>query len=259
MLDRNPYPKGAQISDAQMKDLEDRALIRHEFHGAWNYTFPPVPRPAPAPGPALAQPAPPGRCDPAALDHPALTGLPPGGLAALTDALQIPFAAAREQWLHTERGGHRVRQRSKNPPPWRKISYPGHILATVLHLHLRLPAAALAPLLGADRTTTSRAISRTRQVMAATGTTITPAPAALATFDQLRDHAAAAGITIPAPPPADSTATTSTLAPPTHRKLSLFRNVHTSTLTRTIQNGGSRTPTTQPPIDVPCCSLLAPG
>jgi Rhodopirellula transposase DDE domain len=209
VLDENPYPKGAQISDAQMQDLENRALTRHDFHGAWNYTFPPVPRPAPAPAPA--QPPPPSRCDPATLDHPALTGLPPGGLAALTAALQVPFDAAREQRLHTARGGPRVRQRRTSPPPWQKISYPGHIMATVLHLHLALPAAALAPLLGADRTTTSRAIARTRQVLAATATTITPAPAALATFAQLRDHAAAAGITIPAP--AESTATTSTITP----------------------------------------------
>ena len=161
-----------------MQDLEDRALTRHDFHGAWNYTFPPVPRPAPPPPPAPgpAAPAPAGRCDPAALDHPALTGLPPGGLAALTAALQIPFAAAREQRLFAERGAPRTRQRRDSPPPWQKISYPGHILATVLHLHLGLPAAALAPLLGAGRTTTTRAISRTRQVLAAAGTTVTPGP-----------------------------------------------------------------------------------
>ena len=177
--------------------------------------LPARPRPCPAaPASAGASRAGPGRpVRPAALDHPALTGLPPGGLAALTAALQIPFAAAREQWLFAERGAPRTRQRRDSPPPWQKISYPGHVLATVLHLHLGLPAAALAPLLGADRTTTSRAISRTRQVLAAAGTTITPGPAALATSDQLRDHAAAAGITIPAPPPADSTATTSTITP----------------------------------------------
>ena len=39
-----------------MKDLEDRVITRHGFHGDWNYTLLPVPRPAPA---APAPPAPP--------------------------------------------------------------------------------------------------------------------------------------------------------------------------------------------------------
>src|ERR1700731_1964835 len=77
VLDRNPYPKvspGTQISDAQMKDLEDRALTRHQFHGEWNYAFPPVPRPAPPPEPE-PPPARPGRCGQDILNHPALTGM----------------------------------------------------------------------------------------------------------------------------------------------------------------------------------------
>src|SRR5262245_13087508 len=49
VLDLNHYAKGTEISDQQMKDLEDRALTRHAFHGEWNYAFPPVPRPAPRP------------------------------------------------------------------------------------------------------------------------------------------------------------------------------------------------------------------
>ena len=57
VLDENRYPTGTQISDAQIKDLEDRALTRHGFHGDWNYTFPPVPRPAPPPEPEPAAPA----------------------------------------------------------------------------------------------------------------------------------------------------------------------------------------------------------
>jgi hypothetical protein len=70
------------VTDPQMKDLEDRVIARHGLHGDWNYTILPVPRPAPDPGPEpapLQRPAP----DPAVLDQPALTGLPPGGAAAL--------------------------------------------------------------------------------------------------------------------------------------------------------------------------------
>ena len=59
VLDQNPYPKGTVISDEQVKDIEDRHLTRHAFHGEWNYAFAPVPRPAPAPEPA-ARPARPG-------------------------------------------------------------------------------------------------------------------------------------------------------------------------------------------------------
>src|SRR5712691_6686139 len=36
-LDPGQYPKGIKISDRQMKDLERRALRRHQFHGEWNY------------------------------------------------------------------------------------------------------------------------------------------------------------------------------------------------------------------------------
>src|SRR5580693_9934770 len=36
VLDENRYPTGTQISDAQIKDLEDRALTRHGYHGGWN-------------------------------------------------------------------------------------------------------------------------------------------------------------------------------------------------------------------------------
>jgi len=36
MLDRNPCPTGTRISDERIKDIEDRHLTRHEFHGEWN-------------------------------------------------------------------------------------------------------------------------------------------------------------------------------------------------------------------------------
>jgi hypothetical protein len=43
VLDHNPYPTGIQVSDQKMRDLEDRALTRHGFHGEQNYTLDPVP------------------------------------------------------------------------------------------------------------------------------------------------------------------------------------------------------------------------
>jgi len=41
-LDPGEYPKGIKISDRQMKDLEHRALRRHQFHGEWNYDLIPA-------------------------------------------------------------------------------------------------------------------------------------------------------------------------------------------------------------------------
>jgi Rhodopirellula transposase DDE domain len=74
VLDAGRYPVGTEISDAQMKDLEDRVIARHGFHGDWNYTLLAVPRPAPDPGP---EPPPPRTApDLAALDQPALTCRP---------------------------------------------------------------------------------------------------------------------------------------------------------------------------------------
>ena len=66
VLDENKYPTGLKISDAQMKDIEDRCLARHEFHGEWNYALLPVPRPAPdpEPGPGAGRPARPGPARP---------------------------------------------------------------------------------------------------------------------------------------------------------------------------------------------------
>jgi Rhodopirellula transposase DDE domain len=41
-LDPGEYPKGIKISDRQMKDLEQRELRRHQFHGEWNYDLIPA-------------------------------------------------------------------------------------------------------------------------------------------------------------------------------------------------------------------------
>jgi len=38
-LDRNSYPAGIKVSDAQMRAIN---LARHDFHGEWNYTVSPT-------------------------------------------------------------------------------------------------------------------------------------------------------------------------------------------------------------------------
>ena len=39
MLDTNTYTRGIKISDRDMAEFEDRHLVRHDFHGDWNYTM----------------------------------------------------------------------------------------------------------------------------------------------------------------------------------------------------------------------------
>ncbi len=197
VLDGGTCPAGTKISDQQMRDLEDRALTRHEFHGGWNYTITAHPRPAaPAPAPPAPRPAP----DLAALDQPALTGLPPGGAAALAAGLAIPHAARHAQRLHARRRGPLRRPQKPHDDPRHKLTFTGQVLAAIFHLRFRLPQRYIAALLGCDRTTISHAISRTRKLLDDTATTIPPAPLTLNTCQDLRDYAAKAGITLPAPP-----------------------------------------------------------
>jgi Rhodopirellula transposase DDE domain len=198
VLDHGAYPTGAEISDQQMHDLEDRALTRHRFHGEWNYSFLPVPRPAPPPPEPV--PAPPGGlCDPALLNQPALTGLDPAALDALAAALALPAAARHEQQLYTRRGGQRRRRPASRPDPRRKLSLTSSLLATCLRQHLGISATALAPLLGADPSTLRYAIGDTRALLAQAGHAIPPGPARIRTLNDLRRYAASHGITLPEP------------------------------------------------------------
>ena len=41
-LDENTYPTGLRITDRQMRELLDRHITRHEFHGDWNYDVGPT-------------------------------------------------------------------------------------------------------------------------------------------------------------------------------------------------------------------------
>jgi Rhodopirellula transposase DDE domain len=201
MLDENRYPTGTRISDEQMAGIEDRSLTRHGFHGEWNYALRPVPRPAPPPPPA---PAPAGLCDPAALNHPALTGLDPAALDTLAATLGIPSQAQREQRRYTRAGRPRTRAPGAGGSN-RKIDLPGRILATAIRAHLNPPVHVIAALLGADRTTVSHAISGTQALLAAlppgSRPPAQPPPGIrLRTLDDLRRYAASHGITIPASP-----------------------------------------------------------
>jgi hypothetical protein len=203
VLDQGTCPTGLEVSDKQIKDIEDRWLARHEFHGEWNYTLLAVPRPAPEPEPA---PAPAWRCSQQTLSHPALTGIDPQALAGLAAALEIPFRAHREQRRYQRSG--RSRQRAAGPGHNRKLDVTDHLLATLIRRHLNLPANVIAAVLGADRSTISHATSLTGKLLAA-GIPLPPAAPPpripLRTLTDLREYAARHGITITGPPdPADT-------------------------------------------------------
>jgi hypothetical protein len=160
VLDENKYPTGVEISDRQMKDLEDRALNRHPWHGDWNYTLLAAPRPAPEPEPA----APPGP-DLGALADPAATGVTREDLAAAAAALELPWAAAREQRLHLARGGPRTKNSGTTDP--RKLTVTACLLAAVYRYRLGMTCAAIAALLGADPATISVATRKIAAIPAA--------------------------------------------------------------------------------------------
>ena len=183
--DDNIYPAGTGISDARMRYLQDRVLERDPFHGEWNYAFLPAPRPAPEPEPAPERP---GRVPRDALNHPALTGMQPDDLASVAAALEIPFAARREQQNYTHRGGRRINavRNGGAPSRNRRLDVTGHILAARLRSHLNLPTRTIGVLLGVDPATISHAT--------------TPPPAVLPrTPAELLHYAAAAGSTLTIP------------------------------------------------------------
>jgi hypothetical protein len=202
VLDTGSYPTGARVSDEQMRDLEDRALTRHGFHGEWNYAFPPVPRPAPGPepGPPPARPGP----DLDALAHPALTGMPRAALCDLAASLALPYAAAREQRLHLDRGGPRA-GRPKGPAAPVKLSLPAYLLAALLRYRLGMTCQAIAALLDVDHSTISVTTRHTAALLAAQGTPITPATHPIRTLHDLHQHAARHGTAITGPSAADTT------------------------------------------------------
>ena len=199
VLDGNDYPTGTQVSDAQMHDLEDRALTRHGFHGGWNYTL----HPRPAPAAPAAPPAPDARSAARgqvldALARPELTGMTRHDFDTLATSLELPAAAAREQRLHLARG--RPRRAAARPPGPASLPLAAALAATILRDHLGLPIHALAYLLGYSTDTISPAIKTTRELLRQQAITITPGPAPLRSLGSFYDHAAAAGITLPAPP-----------------------------------------------------------
>jgi len=192
-----------------MRDLEDRCLTRHDWHGDWNYCLLAVPRPAPGtaearPGPALAQ---------ADLNQPALTGASPQAVTALAAALAGRPGARLEHDLRV-RHGPLTRAHGAGGP--RRLDTAGYLLAALLKRHLGVPSHVTAALLGVHDATVRHAVRRITAVLSDARSALPspgrPPPARhVRTLGELRRYAAGHGITlIPAetdtPPPATLTA-----------------------------------------------------
>ena len=158
-----------------MTCLQDRFLERDPFHGEWNVASLPAPRPAPEPEPAPERP---GRIPRDALNHPALTGMQPDDLESVAAALEIPFAARREQQNYTHRGGRRINavRNGGAPSRNRRLDVTDHILAARLRGHLNLPTRAIGVLLGVDPATISHATILTAELLASARVPRPPPP-----------------------------------------------------------------------------------
>jgi hypothetical protein len=208
VLDENRYPTGLHVSDQQMRELEERQLSRHEFHGDWNYALLAVPRPAP-PAPQPPPAAPSRLLSREGLNQPALTGASPEAVTALAAALAGRLDARLEHDLRARRGRPRARPHPGQP---RRLDTADYLLAALLKRHLGAPSHVTAALLGVHDATVRHAIRRITAVLrdarAALPPPDRPPPGPrIRTLAELRRYAAGHGITLtPAqtgtPPPA---------------------------------------------------------
>jgi Rhodopirellula transposase DDE domain len=196
VLDENDYPTGLKVTDQEMKQVEDRQLTRHEFHGEWNCTLLAAPRPAaPVPDPP---PAPARLLSQDALNHPALTGASPQAVTALAAALANRLDARLEHDLRVRYG---PRTRTRNAAGTRRPDPAGYLLAALLKRHLGVPSHVTGSLLGIDGSTVRHMTRLITAVLAAAGTTLPP-PAGpppqrrVRTIQELREHAARHGIAL---------------------------------------------------------------
>jgi Rhodopirellula transposase DDE domain len=183
VLDEGSYPAKVKVSGQRMTYLEERVIARHGARGEWNYAVRPAPA-APEP-PAAPPPAP----DLEALA--ALAGI--SDLGALLEAVAVPWAAAREQRLHLDRG--RARRKSSGSTPWR-LPFEAAVTAAACHLRLAMTYRLLSELLGAHSSTISLAAGRVIPLLEDHGITPHHDAIRISTPDQLRSYAAAAGITL---------------------------------------------------------------
>jgi hypothetical protein len=189
-----------KISDERMSYLEKRVIARHGARGEWNYAALPAPRPAPEPEPE-PQPAGP---DPVLLQAlAALAGIPAPD--TLLTEVSLAWTAGREHRLTLSRGHERLRAR-KASSTYPKLSPQAILTAAACRIRLGMTWALLGRLLGVHPSTICVPASHAIPVLARHGITAQPGSPRITTPASLRDHAAAAGITLTIPEPAQEPA-----------------------------------------------------
>jgi len=188
-LDDGTYPAKVKVSNAELDALP---AVAHYWHGEWNYTL--LPAPAALPGTPPPAPPPP---DLAWLIHPAITGMTGPAFDALAASLAGPAAALREAALDRRRG-YRPRRQAPGTGRRPRITLAAKLLAVILRDRHHLPCRAIAALLGIRHELASRYTASIRRLLHQAGHVIQPAPHQIATLEDLRRHATAHGIQIPA-------------------------------------------------------------
>jgi hypothetical protein len=197
------YPEGAKVSDDRLRYLQDRVLVRHGPRRDWNYTILPAPRPAPGPQPGPG--AGPGRAgpDPALVRAlAALAGI--GDPDTLAGELALAWDAAREHRLTLERGRGRIRRCGNSNASLARLALPAILTAAACRYTAGMSCALIGSLLGVHHATIGDATRYARPVLEQHGLTITTGRPRISTLCDLREHAFAAGITLPVPNPARS-------------------------------------------------------
>ncbi|MEU3243961.1 MULTISPECIES: ISAzo13 family transposase [unclassified Streptomyces] len=181
-LDSGRYPTGIQISDEAIAALP---IIRHRFHGDWNYTLHPadqqqrLDRPRrnrlPASGSHTLMPE--------ELHHPDLTGMPRSQLSGLINTLIPRLEESREQARHAARGGARRVARGTGRKP--SLTPAEQILVTILYLRKHSLQELLGQLFNTTAMTISRAVKDVRPLLDAHDVHIPASTARFRTSDDI--------------------------------------------------------------------------
>lgn len=163
-LDSGQYPTGIQISDEAIAALP---IIRHRFHGDWNYTLHPADqRPRPD-RPQCNRPPAGGSHSlmPDQLQHPELTGMTRQHFSNLVNTLIPELEEHREQARHAARGGPRRVARGTGRKP--SLTPADQILVTILYLRKHSLQELLGQLFDTTAMTISRAVKDVRPLLEA--------------------------------------------------------------------------------------------
>ncbi|MGY0070564.1 helix-turn-helix domain-containing protein [Streptomyces sp. QTS137] len=140
-----------------------------------------------------------------------MSGVSRAHFGELLEELAPRWAAARESAPRKRRGGER--RRAAGAGRKQKLVFTDRLPATLVHLRLGLPHAALAELYGVDRSTISDAIREVRPLLASRGFAVSDRPGLrLRTLEDVFANADAEsvglridGTEVAGPPPARGT------------------------------------------------------